>query len=62
MLNNNGIVTHTGMIYHDVLEAMQQADEMEGVEGQDYIMLMQAISDQALERARTCKENMEVTL
>jgi hypothetical protein len=45
-------------IYKNVLEAMQKADEIGGVEGLEYILLMEAISNVALERARTCKKNI----
>jgi hypothetical protein len=59
MIIRINVRAHT--IYKEVLEAMQQADEIEGVEGEDYIRLMQAISDEALGRLITCKQNMEVT-
>lgn len=39
-------------IWDQVLHAMQDAEEMEGPEGEAYVRLMKAISDEALNRAK----------
>lgn len=39
---------------------MQDADEIEGVEGDDYLALMQAIQDEASRRFNTCLDNMVI--
>ena len=44
-------------IYKSVLEAMQNADEIEGVEGDDYLKLMIAIRDEAMKRFDNCIDN-----
>ena len=44
-------------IYKSVLEAMQDADEIEGVEGDDYLKLMIAIRDEAMKRFHNCVDN-----
>ncbi len=44
-------------IYKSVLEAMQDADEIEGVEGDDYLKLMIAIRDEAMKRFDNCIDN-----
>lgn len=41
-------------IYKNVLEAMQDADEIEGVEGDNYLQLMIAIRDEAMKRFDNC--------
>jgi hypothetical protein len=51
MMNNRALA-----IYKSVLEAMQDADEIEGVEGNDYLHLMRAIQDEANRRFDTCLE------
>ena len=45
-------------IYKSVLEAMQDADEIEGVEGDDYIDLMVGIAMEADRRMNNCIDNM----
>ena len=40
-------------IYEAVLKEMQEAEEIEGVEGQDYINLMAAIAQEASKRIET---------
>lgn len=45
-------------IYRNVVNAMQDADEIEGVEGDDYLELMQAIQDEASNRFNVCLDNM----
>jgi hypothetical protein len=42
-------------IFEEVLDAMQDADEMGGTEGQAYIDLMNAIIEEAIERAQTAQ-------
>jgi hypothetical protein len=53
-------------IYKNVLEAMQDADEIEGVEGDDYLHLMRAIQNEANKRFDNCLEvffkNMKLRL
>ena len=41
-------------IYKNVLNAMQDADEIEGVEGDDYLELMLAIKQEAIKRFDNC--------
>jgi hypothetical protein len=53
MMNNRALA-----IYKSVLEAMQDADEIEGVEGDDYINLMVGIAMEADRRMNTCIDNM----
>ena len=60
MMNRNGVVTRSGEIYRNVLEAMQDAEEIEGVEGQDYLDLMEAIRYEAVKRYNNCADNMEI--
>ena len=60
MLNRNGVVTRSGEIYRNVLEAMQEAEELGGLEGQDYLDLMEAIRYEAVRRFNNCADNMEV--
>jgi len=45
-------------IYKSVLEAMQDADEIEGIEGDDYIKLMTAIADETMKRFDNCIDTM----
>lgn len=45
-------------IFKNVLEAMQDADEIEGVEGDDYISLMVGIAIEADRRMNNCIDNM----
>lgn len=44
-------------IYKNVLEAMQDADEIEGVEGDNYLQLMLAIRDEAMKRFDNCVDH-----
>ena len=43
-------------IYMNVMNAMQDADEIEGVEGDDYLHLMRAIQNEANKRFDNCLE------
>jgi len=45
-------------IFNNVLSAMQDADEIEGVEGNDYISLMVDIAMEADRRMNNCIDNM----
>lgn len=45
-------------IYMNVMNAMQDADEIEGVEGNEYLELMVAIRDVAMNRFHNCIETM----
>jgi hypothetical protein len=48
-------------IYKNVLEAMQEADEIEGVEdANEYLALMENIRYEAVKRYNNCADNMEV--
>jgi hypothetical protein len=62
MLIKNGVVTRSGYIFQNVLDAMQEAEEIEGVEGQDYLNLMEAIRHEATKRFNNCADNMEVNV
>jgi len=44
-------------IYKNVLEAMQDADEIEGVEGDEYLDLMISIRDEAMKRFHNCVDH-----
>jgi hypothetical protein len=61
MLIKNGVVTRSGYIFQNVLDAMQEAEEIEGVEGQDYLDLMEAIRREAVERYNNCADYMAWT-
>jgi hypothetical protein len=43
-------------IYRRTLEAMQDAEEIGGPEGQDYVDLMHRIAQEALTRAKTASD------
>jgi len=48
-------------IYNNVLLAMQDADEIEGIENPyDYLKLMENIRHEAQKRYNNCADNMEV--
>jgi hypothetical protein len=49
-------------IYSNVGEAMQDAEEIEGVSGQDYLNLMQEIIDEAKKRYHNHDRLMEESL
>ena len=48
-------------IYKSVLDAMQDADEIEGVEDKDYLNLMEAIRYAVVKRYNNCADNMAWT-
>ena len=49
-------------IYENVINALQNADEIEGLEGEDYLNLMEAIRFAVVERYNNCADNMEVNV
>ena len=50
-------------IYKNVLNAMQDADEIEGIEDpQEYLKLMDDIRHEAVQRYNNCADNMEVNV
>ena len=53
IMNNRALA-----IYKSVLEAMQDADEIEGVEGDDYLRLMTAIAEESMKRFDNCIDTM----
>ena len=48
-------------IYKNVVETMQDAEELDGVEGFDYLWLMRRIRTEAQRRADVCADNIEWT-
>ena len=46
-------------IYENVINALQDADEIEGLEGKDYLNLMEAIRFAVVKRYNNCADNME---
>ena len=61
MLIKNGVVTRSGYIFQNVLKAMQDAEELDGVEGQDYLDLMEAIRHEAVQRSNNCADHLAWT-
>jgi hypothetical protein len=53
IMNNRALA-----IYKSVLDAMQDADEIEGVEGDDYLKLMTAIAEESMRRFDNCIDNL----
>ena len=50
-------------IYKNVLDAMQEAEEIEGVEDtEEYLKLMLEIRHEAQKRFNNCVDNMEVNV
>jgi len=49
-------------IYNNVLKAMQDVDEIGGVEGDEYLDLMEAIRHEAVKRFNNCVDNMASTI
>ena len=47
-------------IYENVINALQDADDIEGLEGEDYLNLMEAIRFAVVKRYNNCADNMEV--
>jgi hypothetical protein len=46
-------------ILNNVIQAMQDADEIEGVESFDYLWLMRRIRTEAQRRADVCADNID---
>jgi hypothetical protein len=45
-------------IYENVINALQDADEIEGLEGEDYLDLMEAIRHASVKRFNNCIDTM----
>ena len=45
-------------IYENVINALQDADEIEGLEGEDYLNLMEAIRHASVKRFNNCIDAM----
>ena len=45
------------IIYNQVITAMQDAEEIGGVEGDEYLNLMLAIRDEAMKRFHNCVDH-----
>ena len=58
----NKLSDRAKQIYGNVEDAMQDAEEMEGVSGQDYLNLMQEIIDEATKRYNNHDRLMEESL
>ena len=53
-------MTRVEQIYRNVLDAMQDAEEIEGVENPfEYLMLMRRIRTEAQKRANACADNID---
>jgi hypothetical protein len=53
-------MTRTEQIYKNVLNAMQDAEEIEGVEDPfEYLKLMRRIRTEAQKRANACADNID---
>jgi hypothetical protein len=48
-------------IYENVINALQDADEIEGLEGDDYLNLMEAIRFAVVKRYNNCADNIAWT-
>jgi hypothetical protein len=56
-------MSRANQIYKNVLNAMQDADEIEGIEDpQEYLKLMDDIRHEATKRFNNCADNMEVNV
>ena len=62
MTNFEKLSDRAKQIYGNVEDAMQDAEEMEGVSGADYLNLMQEIIDEATKRYRNHDRLMEESL
>ena len=45
-------------VFTEVLGAIQQAEEIGGPEGQDYLCLMEAVMEEATERRDYCRDHI----
>ena len=48
-------------IYENVINALQDADEIEGLEGKDYLNLMEAIRFAVVKRYNNCADHIAWT-
>jgi hypothetical protein len=62
MTNYEKLSDRAKQIYGNVEDAMQDAEEMEGVSGMDYLNLMQEIIDEATKRYNNHDRLMEESL
>jgi len=62
MTNYEKLSDRAKQIYGNVEDAMQDAEEIEGVSGQDYLNLMQEIIDEAKKRYHNHDRLMEESL
>ena len=62
MTNFENLSDRAKQIYGNVEDAMQDAEEMEGVSGQDYLNLMQEIIDEATKRYHNHDRLMDESL
>ncbi len=51
-------MTRANEIYNNVLNAMQDAEEIEGVDDDHYVFLMSSIAIEATKRMNNCISNM----
>ena len=51
-------MTRANEIYNNVLNAMQDAEEIEGVDDDHYVFLMSCIAIEATKRMNNCISNM----
>jgi hypothetical protein len=59
MLTRRTMMSKANQIYKNVLEAMQEADEIEGVEDpQEYLNLMEAIRYEVVKRYNNCADHI----
>jgi hypothetical protein len=62
MTNYENLSDRAKQIYGNVEDAMQDAEEMEGVSGADYLNLMQEIIDEASKRKSNHERLMDESL
>ena len=62
MSNYDQLSERAKQIYGNVEDAMQDAEEMEGVSGEDYLNLMQEIIDEASKRKSNHERLMDESL
>ena len=62
MTNYDKLSNRAKQIYGNVEDAMQDAEEIEGVSGEDYLNLMQEIIDEATKRYHNHERLMDESL
>jgi hypothetical protein len=62
MTNYDKLSDRAKQIYGNVEDAMQDAEELEGVSGEDYLNLMQEIIDEASKRKSNHERLMDESL